>query len=283
MIVVTGATGRLGRLIIEALLTQTDPSNIAAVVRSPEKATDLATRGISLHQGDYADKASLEAAFTGADALMFISNADIEQRAVQHQNVVDAAAAAGVGRVVYTSVFNVTHENMLAQTHLATEQAIIASGIPYTFLRNSFYMDMYVVEVEIAIQRGAYRSPSGNAGVSLVARRDIARSAAVVLTSDGHAGKAYDMTGPASVTPAVFAETASAISGQPIVYQPITWEELAAEYRQRGMPEAVVSLSIMLEQTIASRAFAGVSNDIEQITGMPAEDFLSFSRRHLEE
>lgn len=282
MIAITGVTGQLGRLIVTELLKVASADQIVGVARSPEKATDLADQGLTIRQGDYSDYDSLGSAFEGSDVLMFISNADFTRREEQHKNVVDAAKQAGVGRVVYTSVVQYGNKDPLTLSHANTEEYIKASSLPYTFLRDNFYMESYVVEVEIAMEKGAYRSPTpADAGAAFVSRADIARAAAAVLTNDGHVGKAYDMTGPTVVTPTLFAETATSISGKTVIHQPITWEELAEDYKGRGYPEEIVGLSVNLEQMIATNTLAVVSDDIAQITGTPAEDFTSFVRRTL--
>jgi NAD(P)H dehydrogenase (quinone) len=140
---------------------------------------------------------------------------------------------------------------------------------------------MYVVEVEIAAKTGAYRSPSGEAGAAFVSRADVARAAAVVLTEGGHEGKTYLMTGPSVVTPANFASIAAELSGKPVRYEPITWEELAEDYRQRRMPEEWVPMSVMLEGFIASNALAVVSDDITRLTGQLEQSFASFAKAAL--
>ena len=279
MITITGATGQLGRHTITQLLSRIDAASLSAVVRSPEKASDLADSGLKIVQGDYDTPAQLEQAFAGTDVLFFISNTDVQRRQQQHQNVIDAAKAASVGRVVYTSFVQTGRQDPLTMSHAATEAAIKASGLSYTFLRNNFYMDMYVAEVEIAGARGVYQTPTdASAGVALVRREDIARAAATVLVEEGHEGKTYDMTGPQAVTPAVIAQTASSIYGKPVEHQQIAWDELADEYRRREMPEPYVQLSILLERMIASNDLAGVSQDIERLTGTPAMGFEAFVR-----
>ena len=279
MITITGATGQLGSLIIENLLESVDAGEVTAVTRNPAKATKLAEKGVVLRQGDYGDYDSLVSAFADTDVLMFISNTDVKNRMQEHQNVVNAAKKAGVSRIVYTSAALVGEDDMLAKTHENSENMIIESGIPYTFLRNGFYMDAYVVEVEIAMKTGVYRSPSGDAGAAFVSRADIARMAAKTLASDGHEGKVYSLTGAEAVKPVHFAELAARLSGKAVVYQPISWEELAEDYRGRGMPEAYVDMSVMLEQIIATNALSEVSADIEVVTGTPAESFESFVSR----
>lgn len=281
MITITGATGSLGGKIIDYLLQIVDAAEITAVARTPAKAINLTQKGITVRQGDYGDYDSLVAAFANTDTLMFISNSDVENRIAQHQNVVNAAQEAGVKYIVYTSFVSVGGGDILATTHEQTEKMIIDSGLAYTFLRYNFYMDMYVVEVEITMKTGAYRSPSGEAGAAFVSRNDVARTAAAVLTSDGHEGQTYDLTGPSTVTPADFAAVATKISGKLVVVEPITWDELAEDYRGRGMAEEWIPLSIMLEKMIATNALAPVSDDIARVTGTPPESFKSFVRKAL--
>ena len=281
MIAVTGATGKLGRLIIENLLQRVEASEIVAVVRTPAKAAEWATQGVVIRQGDYADANSLITAFTDIQTLMFISNTDVMKRMEQHQNVVNAAKTAGVKHIIYTSFIAAETDDMLGPGHLATEKALKESGMTYTILRPNFYMDLYVVEVEIAAKTGVYRTPRGDTGVTLISRQDIARTAAAILTGDSHAGQTYNLTGSTVVTPTVLAETASKLSGQAVKYQPITWEELTQDYIERGMPEQFVQISVMLEKMIATNTLATVSNDITQITGQPAESFESYVSKSL--
>jgi len=281
MIVVTGATGQLGSMIVDNLLAEVDAGQIAALARSQEKAAGLAEQDVSVHIGDYEDPVSLVAAFQDADVLMFISNTDFARRAEQHGNVVDAARKAGVGRIVYTSIVAADPDNSLVASHLQTEQKIKESGVPYTFLRNNFYMDMYVGEVENAIEQGVYRSPSREGGAAFVSRADIARMATAVLIGEGHAGKTYDLTGPSVVTPPDFAEVASAISGNSIEYQRISWDEMAEDYKKRGMPEEAVQMSIMVQRILESGILAEVSDDIGDVTGVPATSFRNFVKAQL--
>lgn len=281
-IAITGATGQLGRLIIAELLTQTSAENLIAVVRTPAKAADFAEQGITIRQANYDDVPAMTAAFAGVDKLMFVSNMDIERRKEQHDNVVEAAKAANVPHIVYTSVVDNGVPTPLTQSHFDTEANIIASGSDYTFLRNNFYMDAYSVEVEIAMQIGAYRTPTANdVGAAFVSRADIARVAATVLTSDGHNGKTYNLTGSELVTPTVFAAVASELSGREIIHQQTTWDELAADYAARGMSAAYLEMSVMLEKMIASGVASLQSDDVETVTGKSAETFLEFCRRTL--
>lgn len=276
MITITGATGQLGGLIINDLLKQVDAAEVTAVARSPQKAAHLADKGVVVRQGDYEDSRSLIAAFQGADALMFISNTDFSRRLEQHQHVVDAAKEAGVGRIVYTSIIATAPDNPLVASHLQTEQFIKESGLPYTIIRPNFYMDYQVAVVEDAINKGVHRSASGEGGAAYLLRSDIARMATAVLTQQEHAGKTYELTGPSVVTAADVAAAASVVSGKNIPYQPISWDELAQDYKESGMPEQMVQFSLMIAQIIASNILAKVSDDIGTVTGTPATSFMDF-------
>lgn len=279
-IAITGATGQLGQLIITELLTRVSAETLIAVVRTPAKASDFAKQGIAIRQADYDDVPAMVTAFTGIDKLMFISNMDIPRRKEQHDNVIEAAKTAGVPHIIYTSFVDSDLPSPLAQTHFDTEAGIIASGIAYTFLRNNFYMDAYTIEVEIAMQVGAYRTPTASdVGAAFVSRADIARAAATVLANDGHSGKTYNLTGNELVTPTVFATVASALSNREVIHQQITWDELAADYAARGMSPEYVDLSVMLEKMIASGVASLQGNDIELITGKAAETMLEFCQR----
>lgn len=282
MITITGATGRLGGLIIEQLLKTVPPKQIVAISRSPEKTIGLSDRGVIVRQGDYDHPKALTSAFAGSDVLMFIGNTDFERREEQHNNVVDAAKQADVGRVVYISGIQTNHNDPVALSHVKTEQYIKASGLPYTFLRDNFYMDMYLAELETSMEKGVYRTPCpADSGAAFVGRADVARAAAAALSSEEYLGRALDMTGPAAVTPTVFAEAAANICGKPVVHQPISWDELAGEYRERGIPEAQVPLLVMLERIVASNAMAAVNDNIEKMTGQAAEGFESYMRKAL--
>lgn len=271
MIAITGATGNLGRLIITHVLAEENAPEMVAVVRDLQKAEDLTEQGVALRYGDYTDRASLVQAFAGVDTLMFISNADVMNRTVEHDNVVGAAVEAGVGRIVYTSYVGAGTEPMLGPGHLATEIAIKDSGIPFTILRANFYMDAYVPNVHKAMALGVHRSPSGDTGAALISRNDIARAAAAVLSSTAanstHEGKMYILSGPEVVTPAVYAAAASQLSGRDVVVETISWDEQAADYKAAGIPDGVVDFLITLDRLVASGVLAVMSTDVEDLTG----------------
>ncbi len=282
MITITGATGELGKRIVQQLLLQVDPAQLGILTRSPAKAAALAEKGVTVHQGDYDYPEALLQAFRGSDVLMFISNTDIGRRKEQHDRVVAAATEAKVGRIVYTSFVQYDPESRLAKSHADTESVIRASGLPHTFLRNNFYGEPYLVEIELAMKSGFYRTPTdSDAGVSFTTRDDIARAAAAVLVGDHHTGKVYELTGPENTTPTTFAEIAGELSGKTVLHQQTTWEELRADYVERGMAEEWLGLSVMLEQMIASGKLGRVSNDIELLTGKPGKSFREYAKEQL--
>ena len=282
MIFLTGATGQLGRLIVEQLLVVVDASELGVLVRSEEKGAPFAAKGIAVRVGDYEDPASLVAAFQDVDVLLFTSNNDFARRQIQHENVADAAKEAGVGRVVYTGIVATAPENPLVAGHLATEAYIKATGVPYTFLRNNFYMDMVVDQVQNAIAQGAYISALGaENGAAYVTREDIARMATAVLTTSGHEGKIYNLTGVEVVTPPLFAEVATAVSGKDIPFEQISWDDLAQGMTASGMPEEGVQWAVMFAKILDSNILALVSDDIEAVTGTPPISFADFVKGEL--
>ncbi len=275
-ILVTAATGQLGGLIIQELLKLTDAGNVVGLARTPEKAKGL---GIEIRQGDYNSPDLLEAACSGIDTVMLISGTDIGPRVQQHKNVVDAAKAAGVKRIAYTSVVIAQKRpEPIYHDHGETEDYIKASGMNYTFLRNNFYMNAYVEEIKIAIEKGVYRGAIGETGAALVARADLARAAAAALADEQHANKTYHLSGPAVVDGSEYARIASAISGKEISYQPISIDELKADYLARGYDANMMPFLLLLEETIASGDLVEVSPDIENLTGQKPQSFEEHAR-----
>jgi NAD(P)H dehydrogenase (quinone) len=276
MIAITGATGHLGTMIISNLLKSINANEIVAIVRSPVKTAKLVNKGIILRTGGYEDKNSLIAAFKGIDVLMFISLTDIEQRLKHHRNIIEAAQSAGIKRLVYTSFINIDGQDVIAQQHRYTEKLIKNSGIVFTILRPSLYMDSYIFEIEIAMEKGVYRSTLGESGVAFISRQDIARCAATTLLNENHVGKTYTLTGPRVVTGHDFADVATKLSGKKVIYQKIFLNSLIEDYIERGMPQMIAEMSAGIETIIAANELALISNDVELITGQPAMDFETF-------
>jgi NAD(P)H dehydrogenase (quinone) len=197
-LVVTGASGRLGRRVAELVAQQVTPHALILVTRNPGALASFATRGISVRHGDFADPPSLRAAFAGGDRLLLISTTDLSTRAAEHEAAIAAARAAGIGHVIYTSGLAPAPPNpaMVAASHHATELALARSGLRWTVLRNSLYADYQWAEADRAISAGRLEHNRGQGTVAYVAREDCAAVAAVVLVQGGHAGATYDVTGP---------------------------------------------------------------------------------------
>ncbi|MFJ4927196.1 NAD(P)H-binding protein [Streptomyces sp. NPDC088736] len=199
MIVVTAASGALGRLVVDRLLGRCPADRIVAAVRDPGGCADLAARGITVRLGDYDDPSTLRTAFRGADRLLLISSPELDpdRRAGQHRNAVDAAVAAGVGSVVYTSFLGAdTQADGFTAAHHATERLLAACGLPHTVLRHPFYSEAFLNPgLRAAVLSGELLDGTGGRGINTAFRGDLAEAAARVLTEDGHLGRAYDFTG----------------------------------------------------------------------------------------
>lgn len=234
-IAITGATGQLGRLVVEKLKTRTAPSNLVAVVRSPAKAADL---GIATRAADYAKPETLASALAQVDTLLLISSSEVGQRAQQHRNVIEAAKKAGVKRMVYTSLLHAdTSVLNLAQEHIDTEQMLKAAGIAHTILRNGWYTENYTGSVPGALAGGAFIGSAGEGKISSAARADYAEAAAVVLTSPGHEGKTYELAGDTSYTLTDLTAEISRQSGKAIPYKNLPEADYAAALISFGLPE----------------------------------------------
>lgn len=233
-IAVTGATGQLGRLVIEDLKARVPATDIIALARNPAKAAGL---GVTARAADYADPATLAVALKGVDTLLLISSSEVGQRAVQHQNVIDAAKAAGVGRIVYTSLLHAdTSPLSLADEHRQTEAALKASGLPYTILRNGWYTENYTGSVPAGVSHGALVGSAGAGRISAATRADFAAAAAAVVTSDGHDGRTYELAGDSAFTLADLAAEVSAQTGRDIPYNDLPQGDYAAILTGIGLP-----------------------------------------------
>lgn len=236
---ITGATGQLGRLVIAKLKDRAATDKIVALARSPEKAGDL---GVEVRPFDYAEKDSLAPALTGVATLLLISSSEIGQRAAQHRDVIAAAKAAGVGRIVYTSLLHADTSPLdLAAEHLDTEAALAEAGIPATILRNGWYTENYTGSIPGALAGGAFLGSAGDARISSAARADYAEAAAVVLTTAGHDGKVYELAGDTAWTLAELAGEISRQTGRDIPYKNVPAADYAATLISFGVPDAVAA------------------------------------------
>lgn len=240
MIAITGITGKLGSLVLQELLGKESVSQVIGLARTPENAKKFAQQGVEIRPFNFDDPHGLSQSLSGIRTLLLVSGTDIGPRVQQHKNVIDAAIKAKVNRIVYTSIVIAgKRPEPIFQDHKLTEDYIKGKPITFTILRNNYYMDPYLVEIDIAIEKGAYRSPNGTEGAALISRKDISRACAEVLLSDKHAGKIYELTGTKKVTPQDFAAIASSLSGKEISYEKISFEDLKNDYLNRGTPKNI--------------------------------------------
>lgn len=236
-IAVTGATGQLGRLVVDALKHKVPAADIVALVRSPDKAADL---GVAARAADYARPETLDGALDGIDTLLLISSNEIGQRAVQHKNVIEAAKKAGVKHIVYTSLLHAdTSPLSLADEHRQTEADVKASGIPYTLLRNGWYSENYTGSIGGAVAGGAFIGSAGEGKISAAPRADYAEAAATVLSGNGHDGKVYELAGDTAWTLSDLADEISRQIGKDIPYKNLPEADYAAALAGFGLPEGL--------------------------------------------
>lgn len=265
-IVVTGATGQLGRLIIESLLGRGVPADqIVAVGRDTDRLADLAGRGVVTVRADYDDPESLQAAFAGADKLMFVSGSEVGRRVVQHGNVVTAAKEAGVGQIVYTSIAKADSSSLvLAAEHKATEQLIQDSGLPYVFLRNSWYLENYTAQLPTYLQHGV-AGAADDGRVSAATRADYAEAAAVVLTTEGHTNRVYELGG----APFTLTELAAEISrqtGSTVSYLDLPVDKYTELLVAAGLPEGYAAVLADGDRGLAQGELE-VGDDLAKLLG----------------
>lgn len=238
-IAVTGSTGQLGRLAIAALKGRVPAADIVALARDPGKGADL---GVEVRAADYSAPETLQAALQGIRTLLLISSSEVGQRAVQHRNVIAAAKAAGVGRIVYTSLLHAdTSPLSLAEEHLDTEAALAESGLPVTILRNGWYTENYTGSVGAALANGAFVGSAGEGRISSAARVDYAEAAAIVAASTGHEGKTYELAGDDSYTLADLAAEISRQTGRNIPYKNLPEADYAGILTSVGLPTGLAA------------------------------------------
>jgi NAD(P)H dehydrogenase (quinone) len=275
-IVVTGATGQLGRLIVEHLINRgVAPAEITAVGRNTARLADLAATGVTTAVIDYADPASLAAAFTGADVLMLVSGSEVGQRVTQHTNAITAAAAAGIGRVVYTSAPKAdTSALILAPEHKATEEALRASGVPFTILRNGWYTENYAAAVEQARENGVYLTSAGDGRIASASRTDYAEAAAVVLTTPGHENVVYELSGDVAWTGTDMAHALTELVGRPVVFSSVSADEHTAILTGAGLDGGTVGFVVALDGNTRDGLLAGGSPELAALIGRPTTPLL---------
>lgn len=270
-ILVTGTSGHLGHLIVEALLARGVPaSEIVATARNLDSIADLAGQGVVVRHADYSDPPSLKEAFAGVDRAILVSSSEVGQRVGQHANVVDAAAEAGVSLLAYTSIANAeTSTLLLADEHQQTEQYLRSSGVPAVLLRNSWYIENWTEQIPVALEHGAVFGAAGDGSVSAATRADYAEAAAVVLTLDDQAGRAYELGGTPFTLTDYVAEL-SAQSGQSVTYQDLPTDRYAALLEGAGLPGAVAATYADADRGIRDGELLVAGGHLEQLIGRPS-------------
>ncbi|CCQ47731.1 quinone oxidoreductase 2 [Pseudarthrobacter siccitolerans] len=270
-IVVTGATGQLGRHVVEALLERKVPAQeIVATGRSLEKLADFAERGVQVKGMDYADPASVAEALKGASKVLLISGSEVGQRVEQHRTVIEAAKAEGVELLAYTSIANADTTGMkLAAEHQATEAILRESGVPFVLLRNGWYLENYTDQLPGTLAQGAIAGSAGEGRVSAAARADYAHAAAAVLVADGQAGRIYELGGDEPFTMAELAAEISAAAGKHISYQDLPAPEYAGMLAGFGVPETFADILADSDLGIARGDLLVSTGDLRKLIGRP--------------
>lgn len=270
-IAVAGATGHLGRLVMQELLKRTAVQDVVAVVRDGAKAANLAAQGIEVRVAAYDDRPALDAALQGIDRLLLISSNEVGRRIPQHRNVIDAAKAAGVRQVAYTSAPRATTTTLiLAPDHKATEEILTASGLGYTILRNNWYTENYIPQMKTAQQTGVLVAAAGQGRVASAQRADYAAGAAAVLLGEGHAGKVYELGGDYAWNFDELAAAMSEVTGKTIRYQPVDVPTLVETLQNAGLDEGTAGFIAAMDANIAAGELAEVTHDLSRLIGRPA-------------
>ncbi|WP_145499605.1 SDR family oxidoreductase [Streptomyces sp. CFMR 7] len=282
-IVVTGATGELGRLVIDELLATVPAGEIAAVVRDKEKAAPLAARGVELRIADYNRPETLAGAFRSGDRVLLISGSEVGKRVAQHTAIVEAAEAAGVAQLAYTGILGGPDADFaLADEHKVTERLILDSGLPYTFLRNGWYTENYTADLAPVLAHGAVVSNAGEGRVASASRADYAAAAAAVVTGEGHLGKAYELSGDTAWSFAEYAALLSEVTGKEIAYNNVP----AAVHQEilvgAGLPEGFAAILTDVDEAIGRGRLAGTSGDLAQLIGRPTTPLATTVRAALD-
>lgn len=270
-IVVTGATGHLGRLVVADLLARgVAAGEIAAVVRDADKAADLAAQGVQVRVADYDRPETVKDAFRAGDRVLLISGNEVGRRIPQHTAVVDAAAEAGVALLAYTGVLGGPEADFaLADEHKATEAYILDSKLPYVFLRNGWYTEVYTANITAVLEHGAVIGNAGEGRIASAARADYAAAAAVVLAGEGHENTVYELSGDAAWSLADYAAVIAELSGREITYQNVSAEQRKEILVGVGVPEDFAAVLVDVDRAIERGLLAATSGDLARLIGRP--------------
>ena len=268
MIAVTGATGQLGKLVIEQLLENLPAKQIVAMVRDPQKARAFAAKGVQVRQADYAQPDSLAAAFDGVEKVLLISSSEIGHRVSQHQAVTDAARAAGVTLLAYTSILHADSSTLLlAKEHQPTEAAIRSSGVPFTFLRNGWYTENHTASLAIAVEHGAVLGAAKDGRFATASRADYAAAAVAVLTGNGHEDKTYELGGDEPYTLTEFAAEVARQTNKPVIYKDLPRQDYAKALGGFGLPEGLANAIADADAGASRGELFTSSHDLRRLIG----------------
>jgi NAD(P)H dehydrogenase (quinone) len=270
MIAVTGSTGQLGRLVVEKLLSRIDARQIVALARDLTKAQDFAAKGVHVREADYTSMTSLDRAFAGVDTVLLISSNEIGQRYEQHRNVINAAKAAGVGRLIYTSLLHADSSPLsLAQEHVQTEYALKESGIPYVILRNGWYTENYTAFISSALANGAFVGSAKDGRISSASRRDFAEAVVAVLLNDSIVNRTYELAGDEAYTLTELAAEVSRQAGHEIPYVDMPEADYAALLAKVGLPAAFAAAVASWDAGASAGALFDASHQLNKLIGHP--------------
>ena len=280
-ILVTGATGGLGKAVVDNLLKTVSPSQVSVLVRDPAKAASLQAQGVAIKQGDYNDYASLVAAFAGIDKLFLVSGNDIANRVPQHTNAINAAKEAGVQHVVYTSFQRKTEDGssaaaFVAEAHLATEQLLKASGLTYTILKNALYLEVLPLFMGPVLKTGTIYLPAGEGKVPYASRADLGAAGAAVLTGAGHENQSYELSNNTSYSFHDIARILSDLSGKAIQYVSPDAQAFDAALTAAGVPAGAIHMTAGFSVAIGQGEFDFPSPTLEKLLGRQPESAEQF-------
>ncbi len=277
---VTAATGHLGRLVVDKLIERgAHPGDIVAIARTPEKAADLAGRGVVVREGDYGSPETLPAALEGVDRLLLISGTDMGQRVAQHTGVIEAAKAAGVERITYTSILHGEGSPInLANEHIGTEAALRDSGVAYTVLRNGSYIENYTDQLGQYLASGVILGATNDARIAGATRADFAEAAAVVLVTDGHDNAVYELGGQPTFDHSDIAAAVTEVTGTLVVYNNLTVDELASTLAGFGLDPAIAGFVAEIDRGVAAGGWDTDSRDLERLLGRPTTSLIDAVR-----
>lgn len=279
-ILITGASGNLGRLVIQSLIIRgAEPKDIVAGARDTTKVDDLAERGVSVVALDYTRPATVASALEGVDTVLLISSSEIGRRSAQHQAVIDAAAARGISKFVYTSAPRATTSDLiLAPEHKATEEAIAAAGLPAVILRNNWYTENYAADLARARETGAIVASVGDGRIASAPRADFADAAAAVLLSDGHIGEVYELGGDVAWDYNELAGAIAEVIGRPVEYQSLSREEHAAALESAGVDAGTIGFVTALDASIRTGALSDSDGTLSRLIGRPTTPLVDVLR-----